>query len=163
MYIQILQLKRDNSIEVANQKEEYGNLLREETSKWKIEREELENEISKLKKLNQQQQMKIQTQSQTQSQTQNQTQSQNQFQDSDLTAIIKDLKESSELLNSGSGSKITIGTTGNSKGLSMPSAKRTVTTTSHQQNQKMKIVTSNNNNATNFSNNNVNNQFPIWI
>lgn len=107
--------------------------------------------------------MKIQTQ--TQSQTQNQTQSQNQFQDSDLTAIIKDLKESSELLNSGSGSgsKITIGTTGNSKGLSMPSAKRTVTTTSHQQNQKMKIVTNNNNNATNYSNNNVNNQFPIWI
>ena len=43
-------MKKENSIEVANKKEEYGNLLREETTKWKIEREELENEISKLKK-----------------------------------------------------------------------------------------------------------------
>lgn len=143
-------MKREHSIEVANQKEEYGNLLREETSKWKNQREELENEISKLKKLNQQQQ---QQQSQVQSQNQIHSHSQqSQFHDSDLTAIIKDLKESSELLNLGSKTK---GDSVISKGLSIPSvsSKRTATSNQHQQNQKMKIATNNNN--TNYSNSNV--------
>lgn len=144
-------MNREHSIEITKQKEEYANLLRDETSKWKIEREELENEISKLKKLlNQQQQSQTQVQTQSHSQSQ-----QNQFQDSDLTAIIKDLKESSELLNSGSGSggSRTTSAGGISKGLSIPSvySKRTGSSSSSQQNQKMKLVT-NNNNSNNYSN-----------
>jgi len=58
-------------------------LLREENLKWKLQREELENEISILKKT-----PTIKTTNQKSSH------------DADLTAFIKDLKESADTLSS---------------------------------------------------------------
>lgn len=69
-----------------NQKEEYGRLLREETSKWKFQRDELETELQKLKKAQQQDQDKVSSIYSGQS---------SKLHEADLTAIIKDLKESS--------------------------------------------------------------------
>lgn len=69
-----------------NQKEEYGRLLREETSKWKFQRDELETELQKLKKTQQQDQDKVSSSYSGQS---------SKLHEADLTAIIKDLKESS--------------------------------------------------------------------
>lgn len=69
--------------ELLEQKEEYGKLLREENLKWKLQREELENEILKLKKT---------------STTKNSNQKSSH--DADLTAFIKDLKESADTLSS---------------------------------------------------------------
>lgn len=69
-----------------NQKEEYGRLLREETSKWKFQRDELETELQKLKKAQQQDQDKVSSSYSSQS---------SKLHEADLTAIIKDLKESS--------------------------------------------------------------------
>jgi predicted nucleic acid-binding Zn-ribbon protein len=68
--------------ELFEQKEEYGKLLREENLKWKSQREELENEISKLKK------------------TPTTIKNQKTSNDADLTAFIKDLKESANTLSS---------------------------------------------------------------
>lgn len=72
-------------MELMDQKEEYGRLLREENSKCKIEREKLESEISKLKK----------TPNSTSIVTNHKTH------DADLTAFIKDLKESANNLSNG--------------------------------------------------------------
>ena len=88
-----MQLKRQHELELKYQKEDYGKLLREENSKWKLQREELENEISKLKKLT-----AIPTSTSTSVMMTRGKASKSQ--EADLTAIIKDLKESSELLNS---------------------------------------------------------------
>lgn len=56
-------------------------MLREENLKWKLQREELENEISKLKKAS------------------TTVKSQKTSNDADLTAFIKDLKESADTLS----------------------------------------------------------------
>lgn len=79
-----MQLKKKHEIELSEQKEEYGNLLREENSKWKLQKEELESEISKLKKVP----------SKTSASTIQKSQ------DADLTAFIRDLKESAHNLSS---------------------------------------------------------------
>ena len=84
-------MKKSHEKELEEQKEEYSLLLREESSKWKIQREDLENEIIKLKRNNQgTNSSNINNKSFSHSQTRPQ--------DADLTAIIKDLKESSDLL-----------------------------------------------------------------
>lgn len=85
-------MKGHHEKELEDQKEDYGNLLREESSKWKIQREELENEISKLKKFNT---ATISTTPMMMTRGQS-----SKSQEADLTAIIKDLNESSELLSS---------------------------------------------------------------
>ena len=76
-----MQLKKKHEKDLLEQKEEYGKLLREENSKWKLQREELENEILKLRK------------------TPTKTTASLKSQDADLTAFIKDLKESADHLS----------------------------------------------------------------
>lgn len=83
-------MKKQHDLELEDQKEEYGKLFREESSKWKLQREELENEIIKLKKM---QNLKTTSNSNSQAPIR--------AQEADLTAIIKDLKESSDLLHGG--------------------------------------------------------------
>lgn len=78
------QLKKKHEIELSEQKEEYGRLLREENSKWKVEKEQLESEISKLNKTPTGKTSLINSKTH----------------DADLTAFIKDLKESANNLNS---------------------------------------------------------------
>lgn len=70
-------------MELSEQKEEYGRLLRGENSKWKVEKEQLESEISKLKK----------------TPTSKTTSISSKSHDADLTAFIKDLKESANNLS----------------------------------------------------------------
>lgn len=67
-----IQLRKKHEQELLEQKEEYAKLLREENLKWKLQREELENEISKLKKAS------------------TTVKSQKTSNDADLTAFIKD-------------------------------------------------------------------------
>lgn len=85
----MIQLKKDHEDELREQKEEYGKLLRDESSKWKLQREELESEISQFKRIK----------------TTTNSQSYKSRNDPDLTAIIKDLKENSSLLNNNSNTR----------------------------------------------------------
>lgn len=87
-------MKKQHAQELEEQKEGYSMLLRDENSKWKLQKEELEKEILSLKTKQQtnlgSKSLSFNTQSQT-----------SRTQEADLTAIIKDLKESSNLLNPG--------------------------------------------------------------
>jgi len=87
-------MKTQHEKELEDQREEYGKLLREESSKWELQREELENEMMKLKKLS------ASTPTLTSNPVMMTRGQSSKSQEADLTAIIKDLKESSELLSS---------------------------------------------------------------
>lgn len=83
-----MQMKKQHEIEIVNQKEEYGKLLRDESSKWKVQKDELENEINSLK-----------TQSFSNSSSVMRGCEQSPISnDPNFSAILKDLKESSDFL-----------------------------------------------------------------
>ena len=107
---------------MRDQMEDYGRLLREETSKWKSQKEALEEELLKLKKEKRSVQSEL-----SQSHT---NESSSKFHDADLTAIIKDLKESSGLLSapstSRSGNRSTTGKRSSSSSLSSTSTNQKV-------------------------------------
>ena len=89
-------MKRQHEKELEDQKNEYGKLLREESSKWELKREELEKEIGRLKKLSASSAVNSSFSTPV---IRSREQSTAKSQEADLTAIIKDLKESSELLS----------------------------------------------------------------
>lgn len=96
-FLQIEDLKQLHEKALKELKEEFGRLLREESSRWKAQKEALESEISKLSRTDN-----------NNNSSNNSTDNNNlkneyaglkvKSQQPDLTAIIRDLKETSSLL-----------------------------------------------------------------